>query len=51
MIMKTIGPELGDYLYPIIAKHSKDVEAYLVEYNKDIPSFAKVDIKKTTKKT
>jgi len=22
--MKTIGSELGDYLYPIIAKHGKD---------------------------
>lgn len=25
MIMKTIGSELGDYLYPIIAKHGKDL--------------------------
>lgn len=41
MIMKTIGPEIGDYLYPIIAKHSKDVEAYIVKRNEKLPSFAK----------
>jgi len=33
MIMNTLGPELGDYLYPIIAKHSKEAEAYVVEWN------------------
>ena len=33
MIMNTLGPELGDYLYPIIAKHSEEAEAYVVEWN------------------
>jgi len=31
MTMKTIGPELGESLYPSIAKHSKEVEPMLVE--------------------
>jgi len=35
MIMKTIGSELGDYLYPIIAKHGKDLAVDFV----DDPSF------------